>query len=159
LQPVYQLIRSEVLAGDYRQVDETPIRYLDPGGGRCGTGYLWTVHRPGHGVCYQWHSSRAAACLNQVLSKDCSGIVQCDGYGGYPSYNQQRQQPLLLAGCWAHSRRKFFAALQAGVTDAALILHLIGRLYRVERECRGIAPRLRQSLRDRHSRPVLVLNG
>ena len=156
LQPIYQLIRTAVLAGDYRQVDETPLRYLDPGGGRCGTGYLWTVNRPGYGVYYQWHDSRAAHCLTQVLGADCAGILQCDGYAGYPSHNQQRAKPLLLAGCWAHSRRKFFAAQQAGEKDATLILYLIGHLYRAERHCRAWSPHRRQAMRERQSRPVLT---
>lgn len=40
LRPVYQQIRTGVLAGGYVQVDETPIGYLDPGRGRTGPGYL-----------------------------------------------------------------------------------------------------------------------
>lgn len=34
--PVYREIKAVVLAGGYVQVDETPIDYLDPGGGRTG---------------------------------------------------------------------------------------------------------------------------
>jgi hypothetical protein len=34
LRPIYELIRTQVMAEGYVQVDETPIRYLDPGGGK-----------------------------------------------------------------------------------------------------------------------------
>jgi transposase len=157
LRPVYEQIRQEALAGDYLQVDETPVRYLDPGGGQCGTGYLWTINRPGHGVCYQWHDSRAAACLPKIIPAQFAGILQCDGYAAYPSYNRQRATPLTLAACWAHSRRKFCAAAQNGGRDAALIMRLIGQLYAVEQGLRHqrAGANLRHAVRAWQSQPLL----
>jgi len=64
LQPIYENIRTEVMAGGYVQVDETPIDYLEPGNGKSKQGYLWTGHRPGGDVFYRWETSRAAACLD-----------------------------------------------------------------------------------------------
>lgn len=161
LRPVYEAVRAETLAGDYLQADETPIRYLDPGGGRCGTGYLWTLNRPGHGVCYQWHASRAAVCLDQVLPAGYDGILQCDGYAAYPSHNQTRAKPLTLAACWAHVRRKFFVAAQAGDRDAALVMRLIGQLYDLERHLREqhAGPALRQAVRVWQAQPVIARLG
>lgn len=46
LKPIYQCIRTEVMGGGYVQVDETPIRYLDPGNGKTRIGYFWTASRP-----------------------------------------------------------------------------------------------------------------
>lgn len=60
LKPIYEQIRTGVLAGGYVQVDETPIDYLAPGHGRARQGYLWTGHRPGGDVFYRWETSRAA---------------------------------------------------------------------------------------------------
>ena len=31
LEPIYNILKDRVLTGDYIQMDETPIRYLDPG--------------------------------------------------------------------------------------------------------------------------------
>ncbi len=42
LKPIYDQIRTGVMAGGYVQVDETPIHYLEPGFGRARQGYLWT---------------------------------------------------------------------------------------------------------------------
>ena len=50
LQPIYENIRTGVMAGGYVQVDETPVDYLDPGHGRARQGYLWTGSQPG-GEC------------------------------------------------------------------------------------------------------------
>src|SRR6202051_576617 len=46
LKPIYRQIKDQMMRGSYLQVDETPIRYLDPGNGKTGLGYLWVAHRP-----------------------------------------------------------------------------------------------------------------
>jgi transposase len=55
LKPIYEQIRTGVMAGGYVQVDETPIRHLEPGHGRAKQGYLWTGCRQagdlGHQPC------------------------------------------------------------------------------------------------------------
>ncbi len=40
LTPVYEHIRSGVMAAGYVQMDETPIEYLGPGHGQTKQGYL-----------------------------------------------------------------------------------------------------------------------
>ena len=69
LKPLYEHIRTGVLAGGYVQVDETPINYLAPGNGKTKQGYLWTVNRPGRDGFYHWQTSRAAACLEEHRSR------------------------------------------------------------------------------------------
>jgi transposase len=41
LRPIYDEIRTGVMAGGYVQIDETPIEYLEPGNGSTRQGYLW----------------------------------------------------------------------------------------------------------------------
>lgn len=43
----------------YRQIDETPINYPEPGNRRTKTGYLWTSSVPGGSVIYHWQAGRA----------------------------------------------------------------------------------------------------
>ncbi len=105
LRPIYEHIRTGVLGGGYVQVDETPIEYLVPGHGQTKQGYFWTAHRPGGDVFYRWETSRAAACLANILPVDFTGTVQCDGYAAYPAFARTRSD-LQLAGCWAHVRRR-----------------------------------------------------
>ena len=47
LRPIYEEIRTGVMAGGYLQIDETPIRYLSPGYGQTKLGYFWTALSPG----------------------------------------------------------------------------------------------------------------
>ncbi|HEX3625935.1 MAG TPA: transposase, partial [Verrucomicrobiae bacterium] len=54
LKPIYEQIRTGVLAGGYVQVDETPIEYLEPGNGKTKQGYFWTFNRPGGESFFDW---------------------------------------------------------------------------------------------------------
>jgi transposase len=157
LAPVYNSIRTEVMAGGYVQVDETPIRYLDPGGGKTKLGYLWTAHAPGGDTFYHWETSRAAACLSNVLSADFRGKVQCDGYAAYPSFARNKQH-LELVGCWAHARRRFYEARPHVPLRATWILRQIGHLYQIEKQLRqaGAGPELRAAQRASQAAPILA---
>lgn len=157
LKPIYEHIRTGVMAGGYVQVDETPVNYLEPGYGRARQGYLWTGSRPGGDVVFCWETSRAAACLDNLIPVDFKGTLQCDGYGAYRAFANERSGAIELAGCWAHVRRKFHDALESAPRTAGWILRQIQHLYRVEaalREQRA-GPSLRLAVRAWQSRPLI----
>jgi hypothetical protein len=158
LQLSYEEIRTGVMAKRYVQIDETPIRYLDPGHGKTKLGYLWTCHQPGGETVYSWHISRAASCLEKIVPADFAGTIQCDGYAGYDAFAAGRQQVALI-GCWAHVRRKFFAAHEAHAsTDSALILERLQQLYQIEEELREAraGPEVRAKVRGARSAPIVA---
>jgi transposase len=156
-QPIYQAIRTGVMAGGYVQVDETPVHYLCPGHGKTKIGYFWTASRPGGDVVYQWQTSRGAACLDQVLPVDFKGTVQCDAYPAYASFARRKEQ-IQLAGCWAHTRRKFYEARDQDPRRAGWLLRQIGHLYDIERELREhrAGPQQRAAARAHRSRPIVA---
>ena len=156
LQPVYDAMKRSLLSGDYLQVDETPIRYLDPDcPGKAQLGYLWTYSRPGAEVIFEWNTSRGRDGPARFL-KDFRGRLQTDGYGVYTSLAKERAD-LELIGCWAHARRKFFDALDED-RRAAWVLRQIGHLYSVEKRLRTAraGPCLREALRSSEAQPVLA---
>jgi transposase len=157
LKPIYEHIRTGVMAGGYVQVDETPINYLEPGNGKTRQGYLWTGSRPGGDVFYRWETSRAAACLDNVIPLNFSGTLQCDGYSAYRAFANGRGGAIELAGCWAHVRRKFYEALEPSPRTAGWIIRQIQHLYRIEADLREhrAGPRLRQALRVSQSCPIV----
>lgn len=157
LEGIVVCIQKEVQASPYVQVDETPVRYLDPNlPGRCGQGYLWTALVPGQCVLYEWHASRAAACLESLLGKDYAGKVQCDGYSAYGAFAKDKQEVTLI-GCLAHARREFFEAKEQDPKVAGWILNQIGILYRWEQQLRQsrAGPARREALRASHSRMIM----
>jgi transposase len=158
LTPVYEQIRTGVLAGGYVQMDETPIQYLEPGHGKTRQGYLWTGSRPGGDVFYAWHTSRAAACLDTILPVGFKGTVQCDGYAAYPSFASRRQGAIVLAGCWAHVRRGFYEAREQAPKVSGWFLRQLQNLYRIESVLRDqkAGPAVRQAARAHQSRPIVA---
>jgi transposase len=156
LRPIYQQIRTGVMAGGYMQVDETPIRYLEPGHGRSRQGYLWTSSKPGGDVVFDWHTSRAAACLDNIIPVDFNGTLQCDAYQAYRAFAQSRDGRITLAGCWAHVRRKFHEATEQAPRHAGWIILQIQNLYKIEARLRerGVSAKLRSVVRAHQSVPI-----
>jgi transposase len=157
LRPIYESIRTGVMAGGYVQVDETPIDYLAPGLGKTSQGYLWTGCRPGGDVFYHWATSRAAACLDNIIPVDFHGTVQCDGYSAYRAFAKGRTKTIALAGCWAHVRRKFHESLESAPRLAGWILRQLQHLYAIEARLREdkAGPALRLAVRAHQSRPIV----
>jgi len=158
LQPIYQLIRQAVFEGGYVQVDETPIRYLEPGHGQTKLGYLWTCAKPRGDAVFHWETSRAAACLERIVPGDFSGTLQCDGYEAYDCFAKGRADGIILAGCVAHVRRKFYEAREQAPKVAGFFLKHFQNLYALEAKLRKAraGPKLRQAERASLSRPVLA---
>ena len=156
LEAIARCLKKEFQSSSYVQVDETPIKYLDPGRGECGQGYLWTGHVPGQCVIFEWHASRAANCLNSLLGEGFKGKVQCDGYSAYPAFAKDKPDILLFA-CWAHARRLVFEAQEQAPRQAGWILNQMAWLYRWEAELRegGVGAVERRVKRASHHRMVV----
>ena len=158
LSGITDCLKAELRQSGYVQVDETPVRYQDPLlEGRCGQGYLWTGLVPGECVVYEWHVSRAARCLESLLGADFAGKLQSDGYSAYPAFAKGKDA-LKLFGCWAHTRRGFFEALEQAPRVAGWMLNQIGLLYRWEEQWRQsrAGPGAREALRASHHRMVVA---
>ncbi len=154
LKLIYGHIREDLRKTEYLQVDETPVRYLAEEGGS-SQGYFWIYHHPGSDVVYEWHTSRAATCLDNML-KGFKGTIQCDGYRAYTKYAAEHDG-IELAGCWAHARRKFCEATDEAPKLAGWFLNQIGHLYQIERRLRTArhSPKLRKLTRSLESVVIL----
>jgi hypothetical protein len=75
---------------------------------------------------------------------------------GYPGFEQLVPNGIVLAACWAHTRRKFYEVHQAtGSPIAAEALRRIGELYAVEDRIRGRSAELRRMVRSELAKPVI----
>jgi transposase len=157
LQPLVRLMKTELLAGDYVQVDETPVRVQDPDvAGKCATGWLWVLGKPGGDVIFEFHPGRDKACA-QALLGDFQGYLQRDGYGVYGSLAKDRPG-LRPVGCWAHARRKFVEALEAADPETPSLVDELRKLYWIERHARDEAlnAEQRKQLRQEKAQPILL---
>jgi transposase len=132
--PVVDHMAKQLLTGSTRlYVDETTAPVLDPGRGKTKTGYLWAVLRDDRGwngpappgVVFHYRPGRKGAYAAEILT-GFNGTIQVDAYGAYTHLATPKRpggDPLRLAFCWAHGRRKLIEAPPkkgSPIVDAAL---------------------------------------
>jgi transposase len=131
LRPIYDAMWRDALASGYIQVDETPVRVLDPDvTGKAPRGYLWFYAAPRGDVLLDFDRRRSLAPVQQRL-QGFTGTIQTDAYEVYQAL--ARQQPgVTRIGCLAHSRRRFYAALKEHLSEAVWFIAQIRALYQIE---------------------------
>jgi transposase len=167
--PLVNLIRDQLLAGDYLQCDETRFQVLKEAGKRAQSqSYLWAQRGGTEAhplLLYDYDPSRSGEVPKRLL-EGFEGYLQTDGYEGYTAIGSQGG--VVHVGCWAHVRRKFDEALQAQgknrkkgakrspkQSKAEQGLRLIGKLYRIERETAAFTAEERHRIRHERARPVV----
>jgi transposase len=141
-QPILAQMRAELLTEPILQADETPVtlRLEDQKGSRDGWVWGWR-NILGEGpskVLVEFHAGREGAAPKSFLG-NWRGTLITDGYSGYNAVCQKNG--IVRAGCWSHARRYFKQALDLGSHAAEPVLHLINRLFALERAIKGRAER------------------
>lgn len=156
LEPLYHCLERKVMAADYVQADESPIKVQDSHKQNAThTGYQWLYHAPEERkVLFKYSPGRARGAPEEVL-QDFNGLLQTDGYAAYNDLKTNGK--ITLAACMAHARRKFDKALDNDKARAEHVLGLMQQLYNIEaraREEKMDASR-RKSLRQQKAVPLL----
>ena len=139
LRPLYEAMWQGMLSGGYLQVDETPVRVLDPEvQGKAARGYLWFYAVPGGDVVLEFDPSRGLEPVRKRL-KDFKGTIQTDAYEVYQSL-QRKESSIERIGCLAHARRYFYKAVRENLPEAVWFITQIRALYRIEDELRSLPP-------------------
>ena len=134
LQAIYWLIWKELKADDYLQIDESPVKVLDPEvKGKAAQGYLWFYSQPGGYVFLEFHQSRGRDGPRARL-RGFRGTMQTDGYELYDALRKERPSTLKRIGCVSHARRKFYKALLESCSEALWFIGQMRQLYQLERE-------------------------
>ncbi len=129
---IYWAIWEELKATSYLQVDETPVKVLDPEvKGKAGSGYLWFYANPGGDVLLEFCDGRGRAGPASRL-EGFEGTIQSDGYQVYESLRRGGGGRLKRIGCLGHARRGFFQALKESLPDGLWFIQKIRELYRIE---------------------------
>jgi transposase len=164
LRPVYDALMADLKRSSKLFMDETRAPVLDPGARKTKTGYFWGLARDDRpwsgtappGVAFTYAPGRGGLHAERIL-QGFGGILQVDGYAGYNRLIAPgRVGPgIQLAYCWAHARRKMVEITRAGTAPIAEEgVRLIGELYAIEAEIRGLGPDARLAARQQRSAPV-----
>lgn len=170
LRPVVDRLAEHLKSSTKLFMDETTAPILDPGRGKTKTGYLWALARDDRnwggddppGVVYFYAPGRHGEHAETFLS-GFNGILQIDGYPGYNRLARPSRKggdPIVVAHCWAHARRKLKEIFDRdGSEIAAEGLHQITEIYAIEKDIRGTSPGQRLSARQARSAPLVAAFG
>jgi transposase len=160
-----RLLQSRVLHGD-----DTGVKLRVAGAERTSKAHLWVAIGDADFpyVVFDFTADYTAAGPEQFLH-GYSGYLQADALAQYAGlYGDDRVQHCC---CWAHARRKFVAAAEAGDAVADAALAWIGQLYAIERQLPPLLPpsddpaaqerrrqreEQRRRLRQQQAEPVLA---
>jgi transposase len=156
LVPIASVMGRELLGGSYIQADETTVDVqMHDGRGQNHQAYLWQYGRPGGGVVFDFRLGRGRDGPKEFLGQ-FEGILQTDGYGAYDRVGGPK---MVHAGCWSHSRRKFFDAAKLNPSDAVAtrIVARINELFWIDALARehNLDQAARHALRLERSKPLL----
>jgi transposase len=153
---LYEAFWKAVLASRYLQVDETPVKVLQPE----KKGYLWGYYAPllGKGlIVFEMSLTRDGDIAIKRLSA-FNGLLQTDGYSGYQAL--RNRNGIIGFGCVSHARRKFSDVLKITKNPngiAAQAIEKLKPLYDLERHMRekNYSHRIRKKLRQQVAWPIL----
>lgn len=169
LAPLVALMHQRVLLSRVIHGDDTGVKLRVKGAGKAKRAHLWA---------YIGDADYPYAVFDFTADYTASGPEKfLKGYEGYLQADALAQYEGLYASglvkhccCWAHARRKFVTASEAGDTRAEAALTLIRQLYAVERKLPPLLPpsdepgsvelrrqreEQRRAIRQRDAKPVL----
>ncbi|MGB5856745.1 MAG: IS66 family transposase [Oceanisphaera sp.] len=164
LTPLYERMHALMLERHALWSDDTPVKVLDVDKSQCT---MWVYGcggdkpvaplnegpSPPNIVLYDYQDGRGGIHPNTFLA-GYHGLLQVDGYAGYHGTDA------LLAGCWAHARRKFIEAKavqpkgKTGRADQAL--NLIQKLYGIEKSLHNLSVEDKAHARQAQSVPIMA---
>jgi transposase len=157
LRPLHFRLQELVMQADYLQSDETTMPVVHEEKHKAVKGYIWLVRSvmDGRQLFYYDHGSRSGKVVLKLFSK-FKGALQTDGYEPYEQLDAKKG--VILLGCWAHARRKFWESRGNDESRSEYALKQIQLLYDVERQAddANLGYEERAELRSRLAYPILV---
>lgn len=154
LSPVVDQLKKEILSSDKIHTDDTKVPVKVKGRKTTKSGYLWVYLGDNKNAVYDYTPDRSREGPVRFL-KDFKGYLQADAYSGYNKVFEKGD--VTEVACWAHARRKFFDSLETDPLRANIMLELIGRLYKIEKQIREekLDTSSIEKLRKKESNPIL----
>ena len=131
LLPLYERMIILIMMCDILHVDETFIKLLVKGSGKCKNAFLW-CRMTGIGppmIAFHFALSRSQDVAKFLLG-DYSGTIIRDAFVGYDKLDCE------VACCWAHVRRYLLEAYDNGFLKVEPLLKLVRSLYKIEHDAK-----------------------
>jgi transposase len=160
-----RLLRSRVIHGD-----DTAVKLRVPGADRTRKAHLWAyIGDADYPYVVFDFTAAYTADGPEAFLKGYRGYLQADALAQYEGLYRTGQ--VWHVCCWAHARRKFVTAAEAGDACAPAALETLRRLYAIERNLAPLLPpadepgaeaqrrqreEQRRQCRQQHALPVLA---
>jgi transposase len=158
LDPLYQLMKRELLNSKVIGTDDTSVKVLDRKLPFARIGRIWPYVGDAHHpvIVYDYTPTRSRAGPARLL-QGYKGYLQADAYSVYDAFFNSGRG-MTEVGCWMHARRYFFKALESDEPNMGPALHLIARLYGVEERAKtlSLSAEQRLALRQRVSARLIA---
>jgi transposase len=156
LSPLYDAMKSKVLASGVVFADETPIDLQVKGKSRCQQAYMW-IYVGGGGGDPPYRFFEFSLNRNHdhplLTLKDFKGVLHSDKYGAYEKLAQNKD--IIWCPCMAHVRRKFVEAESGDPDLRCRILRKIRHLFLLERVAWARTAEERLRIRQQIEKPIL----
>jgi len=160
LEPIYAEMKRRLCGHKVLHADESVLQVLkEPGKAAQSKSYMWLYRTSGEAkhqiVLYDYQPDRKHTHPEEFL-KYFSGYLHADGYDGYHKLPDR----IIIVGCLAHLRRKFFDALKILPKDkqfgsnAAKGVTYCDRLFKLEKQFALLTRESRHKERLRLSKPL-----
>ncbi|WP_082841314.1 IS66 family transposase [Gemmata sp. SH-PL17] len=132
LDPLVALMHERLLRSRVIHADDTPVKLRVEGQDRTTRAHLWVAIGDAEypHVVFDFTTGYTGDGPRTFFD-GYDGYLQADALAQYEGL--YRAEKVRHVCCWAHARRKFVAAHDAGDARAGRALELIGRLYAIER--------------------------
>ena len=155
--PLYDLLKSHLLASPVLHADETVIQVLrEDGKTPQSESRMWVYATGNTGkppiILFEYQPSRSGAHAKRFLA-GFKGYLVTDGYIGYNSVPE-----VTHCGCWQHVRRKWSDAIPKTKDKTGNALEgfeFCERLFALERTFANMTPQERLQQRQKLSKPIL----
>ncbi|MDD2504169.1 MAG: IS66 family transposase, partial [Clostridia bacterium] len=160
LEPIYEEMKRRLCEHEVLHADETTLQVLkEPGKETKTKSYMWLYRTSGEAkhqiVIYDYQPDRKHVHPEKFLT-DFKGYLHVDGYDGY----HKLPENIIVVGCLAHLRRKFFDALKTlpkekqPESNAAKGVVYLDKLFHLEKQFATLISDNRHKERERLSRPL-----
>jgi transposase len=157
LQPLYELMKDELLRAEIVAVDETDMQVLKEKDRLPQTkSKMWVYRTVGREtsipiVLFEYQPTRHGHHARDFL-KGWRGTLMTDAYAGYDSVDCKNH-----SNCFAHARRYWVKAIPKNPkgSKAKIGLDYCDKLFELEREWADLPPKERLEMRNAKAKPVL----
>lgn len=156
LEPLYLLMKDRVKRSKIIWTDDTPVKMQDREDERnMRNARVWVYigDETNDFTVFDFTESRKRDGPVNFLG-NFSGYIQADAFSGYDCIYASGS--VTEVACWAHTRRKFFEALQTNGAACNEALAMIQELYALEKKIQEQSKEERSTARAEFSQPILL---